>query len=594
MLKQLSFQQKIFFSQILVFLLFLLLLFPFGKSIISQMTQHALKETAYDLIFQLSLQRDEEAMIDYLKAQEFYIFYRVSVIDDQYRLIYDTRLSQETEEVYGEDNLKQDRAVIEALKKGIGYNIAWSEIFKKRFAYVAIRFEFHGKSYVVRTAFPFTQLQLLNRNFQIALFTIDLFFLILFSFSTWWIFSRLSKPIHRIINAIKPYQEGEVETIPEIRLDPITDDEFNRLAGTLNSLSEKVRSQIRSIVEERNEKEAILESLVEGVVAVDTSGLIRYVNPAGCKMFGIPKRALIGKRFPEGEEKLRKELLNKCLGMLTISQEQNRVVTDSVVIEEGQKTYLDLIAVPKPYKSGAMVVLQDKSSHYRVVEMGKEFVANASHELRTPITIIKGFAETLQDIPDITTDMLRDITEKIVRSCERMDTLVKNLLTLADIENIAKNRFQGCDIGIVLENCRRTLLSVYPTAHIEIRKAKRQIVILADSDLLELAIINIFDNAAKYSKPPAHITVSIEEFQEKIVLKIADRGIGIPQEDLDHIFDRFYTVDKAHSRRLGGAGLGLSIVKTIIEKHEGKITATSTLGKGTIFTIQLPHDPISN
>lgn len=589
MFKYLSFRQKIFFSQIAIFFLFLFLLVPFGQTIVKQMMRHALEETAYDLIYQLSEQKDEQGMISYLKTQENYVFYRISVLNDQSQLIYDSTFFKQIGNIPEENNLTEHPEVIEALKHGVGYSIAWSEAFKRKFAYVAVRFDFNGKLYVLRTAFPSTQLEVLNRNFQIGLFTLDLIFLILFSGLTWYIFSRLSRPIQDIINAIKPYQEGKIDTIPAIQLKGEAGGEFYRLAGTLNSLSEKVRTQIRSVIEERNEKEAILESLVEGVIAVDSTRTVRYVNLSGSKMIGVPKRYLVGKPFPKGKDQPKEELLKKCLYMLRAAQEQNTIISDSIALGEGQKVYLDLIAAPKPYQSGAIIVLQDKSSHYRVIEMGKDFVANASHELRTPITIIKGFAETLQDIPDISPDMLTDITEKIVRNCQRMDTLVKNLLTLSDIENVPETRFQACDIGSLVENCRHMLASVYPDANLEIIKEKEQMLAPVDPDLLELAIMNLLNNAAKYSKPPAHITVSISQTEDELKLSITDKGIGIPEEELDHIFDRFYTVDKAHSRRLGGAGLGLSIVKTIIEKHEGVIIVSSVLGEGTTFNIHLPR-----
>ena len=226
------------------------------------------------------------------------------------------------------------------------------------------------------------------------------------------------------------------------------------------------------------------------------------------------------------------------------------ILTDSISVSEGKKLYLDLIAAPKTRSSGAIIVLQDKSSHYKVLEMGKDFVANASHELRTPITIIRGFAETLQDLPEISKEMLTDITEKIVRNCQRMDNLVKNLLTLADIENLPETRFKQCDVLSMLDNCRHLLLSIYPEAQVEIQKSEDRIMLYADSDLLELAIMNLFDNAAKYSKPPAHIIASIEQTGDEVHLKIRDHGIGIPPADLEHIFERFYTVNKAHSRRL--------------------------------------------
>lgn len=586
-IKQLSFKQKVFFSQILLFFLFILVLFPFGQSLVSQMMRRALEETSSDLIVNLKQKKTALGMVEYLKTQELFVFYRVSLIDDQFNLVYDTHLPRHLGEGFEKHFSVPHSEVVEALKNGIGYTIGWSDLFQKDFAYVAVRFDFHGKTYILRTAFPFAQLQVLSRNFEIALFTLDLFFLILFSISTWILFSRLSRPIHEIIGMIKPYQEGLIEVIPEIKLKGAADSDFYRLAQTFNSLSDKVRSQIRSLTEERNEKEAILGSLVEGVIAVDGNGLVRYVNLIGTKMLGISKRQLMGKPFPD--KKGKHELIHKCHLLLKTTQAEGSVMTESLALGEGQKTYLDLIAVPKPEGSGAILVIQDKSSQHRIVEMGKDFVANASHELRTPITVIKGFAETLQDIPDISADMLADITEKIVRNCQRMDTLVKNLLTLSDIENVPETRFQGCDLVALVGQCRQVLLSICPGITFEIQTEQPEVVAPADPDLLELALMNLLNNAIKYSPTPAHITVTLRGGEEDVKIEVSDRGIGIPPDDIEYVFDRFYTVNKAHSRRLGGAGLGLSIVKTIVEKHEGSISITSVYGKGTTFTVTLPH-----
>jgi len=588
LLKKLSFRQKIFFSQLFVFFFFILLLFPFGQHTVHEMVRHALTESSKDLIQKLQKQPNELAMISYLKSQELFVFFRASIINDQCELVYDTHLTKQIEEHLLYLTPAAHPEVVEAFRDGVGYEEAWSQAFDRRFAYSAVRFDFEGKQYVLRTALPLSQMNIFVRNFQIGLFTLDTLFFIFFSFTTWFIFTRLSRPIHEIINAVQPYQEGKEVNIPEIHLQDPSDDEFSHLASTLNSLSSKIRSHIRSILEERNEKEAILESLVEGVIAVDASNIVRYANFTGSKMLGKPKRQLIGKLLPDEKEGPRAELLRKCASLLRICQEHDTIITDSIAVEDVQKVYLDLIAAPKPLRSGAIIVLQDKSSHHKVIEMGKDFVANASHELRTPITVIRGFAETLQDLPDITPDMLANITEKIVRSCQRMDTLVKNLLLLADIENVPETRFQECDIPSLVESCRHMVCTVYPDAEIEIVKIGDKLLARADPDLFELAVMNLLDNAAKYSNPPAKIKVTVSEKEDEIEIQIQDKGIGIPEKDLDHIFDRFYTVDKARSRKLGGAGLGLSIVRTIVEKHDGTIAVVSTVGVGTAFTILLP------
>ncbi len=362
-------------------------------------------------------------------------------------------------------------------------------------------------------------------------------------------------------------------------------------SGSIWLASSRIKGNLQ-FNEEKNEKEVILEALGEGVIAVDVQGNIRYVNFMGSRMLGIPKRHLLGKPFPKNAEK---PLFEKCQFLLRAAQDKHSVVTDSLACGESKRVYFDLIAAPKAHNTGAIIVLQDKSSHYRVLEMGKDFVSNASHELRTPITIIKGFAETLQEMPELPSEMLSEIIEKIARNCQRMDKLVKNLLTLADIENLSDSRFQECDLIALVENCRQVVLAVYPNAQIVIERRSDSVIACADPEILELAILNLIDNAAKYSNPPAQIAITIDQQGDEASIVIADQGIGIPVSDLDHIFDRFYTVNKARSRRLGGAGLGLSIVKTIIERHEGIISVTSTLGHGTSFHLLLPvHHVIRN
>ncbi|MBY0530300.1 MAG: PAS domain-containing protein [Rhabdochlamydiaceae bacterium] len=442
--------------------------------------------------------------------------------------------------------------------------------------------------------FSYQHVQEFIRQFQVWFLIFCAFAFVFFALVTWTAVYRMRAPIAQMIRAIKPFQEGKEEVLSPIALHPSIDprDPLFQLAEVLNSLSDRVRLHISSLVDERNEKEAILESLGEGVIAVDAEMGIRYVNFIGSRMLGFAKRHLIGKPFPVVLDKAITPLLEKCQFLLTACQEKRSIVTDSISFGDAKKVYFDLIAAPKMHKSGAIIVLQDKSSHYRVLEMGKDFVANASHELRTPITIIKGFAETLQDMPELPPEMLSEIIEKIVRNCQRMDNLVKNLLTLADIENLPESRFQECDLIVLVETCRQVVLTVFQEAHIVIEKKQDPVSVCADPEILELAILNLMNNAAKYSNPPAHLTITIDQMGEEALIAISDKGIGIPEQDLEHIFDRFYTVNKARSRRHGGAGLGLSIVKTIIEKHEGTISVASVLGQGTTFTVLLPNQRV--
>jgi two-component system phosphate regulon sensor histidine kinase PhoR len=575
----LSFRQKFFFSSLFIFACLLILLAPFSEYLIKKTVKKALLETSKTVIESLKTCPDVSCMIRYVQTQDKFVFLRATLMDEKLQVLYDSY--PEHPFIPGEHP-----EVKKTFRTKKEFFIGDSTLFKEKLVYTAEVFQVKGKLYLLRLSVPFSQIEILIQQFKWGLRTTNSAFMIAFFVAMGWIFYRLSRPIRQITDTIRPYAEGQIDTLPKIEVKQKISNDFDTLATTLNSLSEKVRQQIRFVMDERNEKESILDSLMEGVIALDGEGVVRYANQTFAKMVGLTRRQLLGHRMGVLNPQ-KKEPLARCLTLIKVAQEQMSIVTDSIALED--KVFLDLIVVPKPFRSGAIVVVQDKSSQRQVVEMGKEFIANASHELRTPITIIKGFAETLQDLKEISPSMLAEIIEKIVRNCARMDALIKNLLTLADLENIPQSRFQPCDLVSLVDNCKHQLQTLSPEVQVHIEGAKNRLMADVDADLLELAIMNLLENGVKYSKPPAHLTIHLSEVQNDVVIAIEDRGMGIPPEDVPHVFERFYTVNKAHSRRLGGAGLGLSIVKTIVDRHEGTLTVQSVLGEGTTFTITLPQ-----
>jgi len=320
----------------------------------------------------------------------------------------------------------------------------------------------------------------------------------------------------------------------------------------------------------------LLDMLQEGVVIVDFEGKILEVNVRGARALkGLKEdvegtylfQHLLFRKHDTVFQKLREGGAAQyfCLGTKEVMYDG-----EMRVLERGRKV---------------VVTFHHGSGNYQKELLGRAFVANASHELRTPITIIRGFAETIHDLPEISEAMLADFSDKIINNCERMDHLVKNLLTLADLDYLPKARLQECDLVGLADSCLQTLLSIHPDIHAECLQNQEEILVNGDPDLLELALMNLLENGVKYSEEKVFISVTVAEFQDRIDLTVTDRGIGIPEEDLSHVFERFFTVNKSHSRRLGGAGLGLSIVSTIIKKHEGRIQVTSEVGKGTSFTL---------
>jgi signal transduction histidine kinase len=587
MLQKMKFRKKILFSQILLFCFFIGCSLPFIEKGVEKVLISSLTSSAEKIILDLQSVSSEEEMISQVENPRGDIFFLLSLYNKESVLIGRADgISLKANREFVKDPLEDVKEAFLTHKTVIVRN---STINDRQYLFLATPFFFKGNMYALQGVFPFNPIKEFSDQFNVWFASLCIIALLIFAVFTWLIFGKLHKPIDQIIHAIKAYQSGEKEQLPKILSlsDCYTDEDFGRLADTLLSLYNQVQLQLLALTNQRNEKEAILESLVEGVVAVDRDMQIEYVNFVGSKMLGIPKRHLTSKVFTEIEGK-NTELFQKCRDLLLAAQKHQTVVTDSLQVDQGKKIYLDLVATPKSQDLGAIIVLQDKSSQHRVLEMGKDFVANASHELRTPITIIKGFAETLQDMEDLPHEMLVSIVEKIVRNCERMENLVKNLLTLADMENISVSPYQSCDLVTLLENCIEIVHAIYADAEITFTNDRGHIFAAADANILELAIINLITNAAKYSVPPAKIQISVEVEGEDAKITIKDQGIGIPAHDVDHIFERFYTVNKAHSRKLGGAGLGLSLVKTIIDKHQGTISVESQLGVGSTFTIMIP------
>lgn len=581
----LTFRKKILLAYLLVFLTFVALMFPFSGMLVKSIFAKTMQDRADELLRSLQPALTDEGLVRSLKELKYTLPFRVSIITDQRKLLYDSNAKRLLGPRFTQEYIVENREVTRAFEEGLAFDVDYSDLVGEKFYYMAKAFDFHGKTYVLRFAVPYDYVDTLTQNFNLGFLALACAVLSSFSLMTWIILNYFTSPIRHIIAAITPYQQGRTQQVPEIRLKtPNRRDEFGQLADTLNSLSKRVQREIDTLIYERNEKEAILESLVEGVIAIDPDLQISYLNPMAKQMFDLTSEDLLNQPISAMGQPLFLDLLTRC-------QQEGKVQAEALQMrKEGRKAFYDVVAVPKGAGEGVILVVQDRSTHYRMIEMRKEFIANASHELKTPITIIRGFAEALHDNPDLPKATVAEVTTKIVKSCSRMTTLIKDLLVLADIENLPASRLIDCDIMDLLQGCRQTLLSVFTDAQVEVvNLSGAEVHMIADPSLLEMAFMNLLDNAAKYSNPPARIRVTVQQEDNRwIKISFADRGLGIPSHELENIFQRFYTVDKARSQRMGGSGLGLSIVETIIYKHYGTISVESKVGQGSTFTLLFP------
>jgi two-component system, OmpR family, phosphate regulon sensor histidine kinase PhoR len=358
-------------------------------------------------------------------------------------------------------------------------------------------------------------------------------------------------------------------------------DSFVKESEVLKSLSLKVKRDIREISDEKNENAEILDSLIEGVITLNSNNLITYLNFMAEKMLQDNKSNLINKSLYH--LKMPPYFIEHCQNLAKNAQEKNKVVKAAIILEEKTKIFLDVIAIPKKQNQGALLILQDRTSDNKMLQMGKDFIANASHELKTPLTIIRGYAETLEDV-ELPPEMVFEIITKIRKTSQRLEKIIFDLLKLAEVENLQNSHFLKCDLKQIVMNCKDMILLAKKDVKIEVLCLGEDFFIFAEEGLLELAIKNLLENGVKYSKE-VFITITLKKENDKIILAIQDKGIGIAENDLPFIFERFFTVNKTKKT---GTGLGLSIVKNIVEKHEGQIKVTSELGKGTTFELFLP------
>ena len=256
---------------------------------------------------------------------------------------------------------------------------------------------------------------------------------------------------------------------------------------------------------------------------------------------------------------------------------------------------MDLLFVPFKDESqkttGLLVVIQDITEHVKLDNMRKDFVANVSHELKTPLTSIEGFAETLLDNEDADEKQKRHWEEVIYDNSVRMEKIVRDLLTLSKYDKKdSKNEAVNFNLGTLAKKCceKFEIEVKRKSQHLECYVTANVPPVHADYDGIERVIINIISNSVKYTPEGGTISVYVGFVHNEAYVKVKDNGIGIPKDDIDKIFERFYRVDKARSRQMGGTGLGLSIAKEIIEKNDGSIDIKSEVGKGTEVVLRIP------
>lgn len=399
-----------------------------------------------------------------------------------------------------------------------------------------------------------------------------------------YIYNTMVAPMNKLIKCAEDMSNNNSKELIRISKNKKKHNtEIDKLANIIGKMTGELRQNLTEVKRQKNEIEAIFLHINDGILAFDEKGKIVQINPAAEKLLGITEKNTFQEIFNKEQTKINMEAIMYL----------ENWSTSEVRLNVDEKTLNVILA---PYKDendfgiGIIAVIQDITEHVKLDDMRKEFVADVSHELKTPITSIIGYAETLQD-GEYDKETSQKFLDVITSEGHRMADLVSDLLTLSryDTNRIVREPTEF-DIGKLAKRCQEKL-------EIQSKKKKQDVECLvtadvppvyADRDGIERVILNILSNAIKYTPENGTIKIYVGFVYNDAYIKIIDNGIGIPEKDLNRIFERFYRVDKARSREMGGTGLGLSIAQEIIKQNNGSINIKSEAGKGTEVVIRIP------
>ncbi|MBL0385505.1 HAMP domain-containing protein [Tumebacillus sp. ITR2] len=395
----------------------------------------------------------------------------------------------------------------------------------------------------------------------------------------------IAAPIEAITNTTRKIAKGAFDE----RIYQRGRDELGVMADSINAMAARLSDQIEDLTQQKGKVEGILTHLVSGVFVVDRSGRVTMVNPAAEKLIGIKADDVMQKwHWEAGGNFGLSSLIDEAI---LVGTEQMKEVTFFKPVERTVEVYISPIQSNYNRIAGAVVLMHDVSDWRRLERMRSEFVANVSHELRTPITAVRGFAETLLDGAMDNPEISKQFLQIILDESTRLTRLINELLELSKIES-GHIQFHYGPVDLV-KLAERTVLRYRHQAEqagvtLRFEMPASGVEFEADGDRVSQVLINLLGNAIAYTPSGGNVTVHVEDAGEEVLIQVCDTGIGIPEEDLPRLFERFYRVDKARARRSGGTGLGLSIVKHIVEGHHGRVEVSSQVGLGSQFKVYLP------
>lgn len=494
--------------------------------------------------------------------------YRITIIKNNGRVIFDTT----TDPTYLENHIGREE-IQEALEKGYGESIRYSNTIQRKTYYYAILLP---SNLVLRVSRNFDSMISVFMKIIPGIILIILSILIISFIIAPAMIKKILKPveettlnIERIISGKKPH-------------DINTYDELLPFIQAVSKQNEKINAYIKALKERADTLDAITSNMNEGLIIVDKNKKILLANPSSIRILeGIERLSYTNNSFLRLCRNIEiNEALHDCI---------NLAESRNITIKFSDK-YLNILINPIMSENsiqGALIIVVDYTEKYKLEMARREFSSNVSHELKTPLTIINGYAEIIET-GMVKQEDIKRFSRIIREEGTRLLYLIDSIMRLSKIEEKQAKEYSSIDVYTIAKDTVNRLSMVASDKNIDLSISGNEVIINGNQTMIEELLYNLIENGIKYTNPLGKVNVDIKKSKEHCYITIADTGIGIPRKDQDRIFERFYTVDKSRTRKTQSTGLGLSIVKHIVEYHNGRIELKSEENKGTEITVILP------
>ncbi len=479
--------------------------------------------------------------------------------------------------------------VLEAAEKGVGVSVRTSGTLGIPMMYLALPVAEKGRILgFARASLPLTLVGKRLSDLREAFLLPGILAAGLGLLLGFLLFKRLVRSLEEAVEAARAIASGDLSR----RLPQSGKDEIASLGRAFNQMAQALEKEMQALAEERETMRAVLEGMVEGVLGVDGEGNILYLNESASRILGLSPGGTARK---QAWELLRG--LPRILHLLEKAMKGEKPGEERLELpSRGGDRILEVRAAPleagQSERGGAVLVLHDITRLSRLEKVRKDFVANVSHELKTPITAIQGILETLLHDKEMDLESREDFLSSAMNQAIRLSSLVKDLLSLSRLESEREALvFRPLDLAETARTVWETFLPLMEKKGLqgEIRLPREGIPVRGDEEALRTMTANLLDNALKYTPAGGSVRLRLFENGGKAILEVEDTGPGIEPAHQKRVFERFYRVDKARSRKLGGTGLGLSIVKHTARAHGGEVELESAPGKGSLFRVILPR-----